>query len=341
MRAWCERVIAVPSPPVASVSLRDQLQTVPAHFALSFSAPMRQHVIEGLAGSDAVVALQARAAFHVAPLARRVPAVFDEVEVGLYHEMERQAPSRPAQLRRRLTRWKYERFMRRLTSQFDRATVVSGPERQLLIDAGCRPDLIDVVPNGTAIGPTRNSGVRARRVVYPGAVTYSANLDAVQYFISEIWPAVRRAHPELEFWVTGDTANVDLAPLRADGVRFTGWIPDIERVVAESLACVVPLRLGGGTRLKILQAMALQTPVVTTTKGREGLEGVHGEHFLVADTPGAFAAQLARLLTDTTVADRMAAAARTLVETCCSWETVGDAFDRTLSRAGIAGRQEE
>ena len=136
---------------------------------------------------------------------------------------------------------------------------VSGIERDHLVAIGCDSGRIEVVPNGTTAGEIDALPVRrAGRLIYPGPVTYSANLDAVRYFVHEILPLVRRVRPDVTFVVTGSTDGVDVGDLEAeDGVSFTGRLADINAILAESAACVVPLRIGGGTRLKVLQAMAL------------------------------------------------------------------------------------
>jgi glycosyltransferase involved in cell wall biosynthesis len=114
--------------------------------------------------------------------------------------------------------------------------------------------------------------------------------------------------------------------LALDGsVHLTGYVADVRIPVAEAAVCVVPIRQGGGTRLKILEAIALGTPVVATAKGAEGLDVIDGEHLLLADTPQAFAAATLRLLGDPTLRARLASTARRLVETTttgCNWDSV-------------------
>jgi glycosyltransferase involved in cell wall biosynthesis len=106
-------------------------------------------------------------------------------------------------------------------------------------------------------------------------------------------------------------------------VELTGHLDDVRATVAGSWACVVPLRKGGGTRVKILEAMALGTPVVSTTKGAEGLDVRDGVHLLLADTAADFAAQTVRLLGSRPLRDALAVAARRLVEERYEWRTIG------------------
>src|SRR5262249_42734291 len=153
------------------------------------------------------------------------------------------------------------------------------------------------------------------------SITYSANLDAVRFFTSEIFPTIRRSRPDVSFIVTGSTGQVDTSALTLGGqVTFTGRVPDVGRLVGESSVCVVPLRAGGGTRLKILEAMAIGTPVVTTTKGAEGLAVNDDEHLLIADSPHEFAACVLRLMDDAALRERLATNGRRLIEARYTWD---------------------
>ena len=124
---------------------------------------------------------------------------------------------------------------------------------------------------------------------------------------------------------------MDLAGLALDeSVHLPGYVEDIRLAVARSSVCVVPLRVGGGTRLKILEAMALGVPVVTTAKGSEGLEAKDREHILLADSPTAFAARVIELLSDPILRLHLTANARQLVETHYEWAHIGAAFTRLI-----------
>jgi glycosyltransferase involved in cell wall biosynthesis len=186
--------------------------------------------------------------------------------------------------------------------------------------------MIDVIPNGVDLDhysygqatPAPDS------LVFSGALTYEANYDAMRYFLAEIYPLVRSMVPGVRLQITGRSSGIDLRALALDSsVVITGYLPDVRPVVAGSWVCVVPLRLGGGTRLKILEAMALGTPVVTTTKGAEGLEVVPGEDIIIADHPATFAAATADLLRDERLREKLARNARRLVKEKYGWEAIG------------------
>jgi len=225
---------------------------------------------------------------------------------------------------------KVRRHVRRVVPKFESVTVVSEQERRLVKEI--LPDYqgkLEVIPNGIDCAYNRSDLSREGRrgLVYNGALTYSANYDAMVWFLSEIFPLIQKQVPEVSIKITGATSGVDLSGLTlSPAVQLTGYVPDIRIPVSQAAVCVVPLRQGGGTRLKILEAMALGTPVVTTSKGAEGLEVIHGEHVLIADEPSEFAEQTIRLLKDGGLWNHLAGNARQLVEEKYDWRVITPRF---------------
>ncbi len=217
---------------------------------------------------------------------------------------------------------------------FDRRTADSSNERKFLLEIGCDPSRLCVVANGVdqAALFEPNKPVPGH-MIYSGSVTYRPNLEAVQYFVRDILPRIQAARPDALFKVTGETGAVDTSDLTNPAVIFTGRVPDIQSEVTSSAVCVVPLKTGGGTRLKILEALALGTPVVATSKGAEGLAVTHGENILIADTPAAFAAHVIRVLDDASLRRRLAANGRELIGRLYTWKHIGLALDRVLQEA--------
>ncbi|MCX7856163.1 MAG: glycosyltransferase family 4 protein, partial [Anaerolineae bacterium] len=191
------------------------------------------------------------------------------------------------------------------------------------------------VPNG--VDPEQYQGdfgpVEPDTLVFPGALTYEANFEAMRFFLGEIFPRIRQARPRATIYITGRTDGVDLSRLPlGDGVVLTGYLPDVRPRVARSAVCIAPLTLGGGTRIKILEAMALGTPVVATSKGAEGLEVMPGRDLLIADDPEAFAAAVVRVLEDENLRAALSAAGRRLVAERYDWRVIGQQLTAFLEQ---------
>jgi polysaccharide biosynthesis protein PslH len=282
---------------------------------------------------DLVIASQ----IHMAPYAllmRRTPRLLEEVELAALHEQFRTERGLRSRLRYGLTWWKTSRYVASLVRQFDGATVVS--ERELAIIRPLAPVGLPlaVVPNGVDVaacaqdfGPPEDD-----TLIYPGALSYDANFDAMDYFLGAILPQVRAARPHARLRITGRATPAQLAALpRAEGVEFTGYLDDVRPAVARAWAEVVPLRKGGGTRLKVLEALALGTPLVSTSKGIEGLELENNQHVLVADTPAEFAAATARLLGQPTLRAQLAEAGRRVARQRFDWQASGQRLNQLIA----------
>jgi glycosyltransferase involved in cell wall biosynthesis len=342
LSAMCRDVQIVPGNPFkprAPLDSLDLFSRTPRSYMQTYSSQMQALVDAAVPRHDAAVALQLGAALY---LSRHtgLPRVFDEAEAGVLRDDYYSQPLGMRRLRRGLTWWKFTRFLRQVTRGFERTTVVSDVELGHLREMKCDSSAIRVVPNGVerdALG--RRNTPRPGRLIYPGAITYSANFDAVRYFVDDIFPLVRAGRGDASFIVTGATGNVDFGSFSDRGpVVFTGRMNDVSHLIGQSSVCVVPLRIGGGTRLKILQAMALGTPVVTTTKGAEGLEVTPETDILIADTPSTFAAQVLRVLDDFVLRARLSTNGRRLVERLYTWDRIGSQFEDVLSEAQEANR---
>jgi glycosyltransferase involved in cell wall biosynthesis len=163
------------------------------------------------------------------------------------------------------------------------------------------------------------------------------NRDAVEFFVSAILPRLRAAVPEARFVVGGRNPSDEFRRRFAatPGIEFTGTVPDMRAEIAKAAVCVVPLRIGSGTRLKILEAAAMAKPVVSTRVGAEGLDFVDGKEIVLADEPKAFAGAVADLLRDASRRRELGQAARRRVEKCYSFPVL-----RTAVRAAFAGLSE-
>lgn len=158
-----------------------------------------------------------------------------------------------------------------------------------------------------------------RTVVFFGHLSYFPNVDGVTYFVQEIWPRIAEVNPEARLKIIGGQAPRPLLALARPGVELTGFVSDLRPHLAAAAAVVVPLRLGGGTRLKIVEAMAMGTAIVSTSLGVEGIEAVPGRDLLVEDQPAAFADAVNRLLAEPSLAARLGQSARQLAVQRYAW----------------------
>ena len=171
---------------------------------------------------------------------------------------------------------------------------------------------------------------REAHLVFSGSMDWHPNEDAVIYFMDAILPRIRNEVPGTTFTIVGrnPTARVREHAERVGAVTVTGTVDDVRPFIAEGSVYVVPLRAGGGTRLKIFEAFAMARPVVSTTVGAEGLGIGPGRHYVAADDADAFATSVVALLRDPARRRQLGDAGRQLVETCYSWPTIARVFEQ-------------
>lgn len=167
-------------------------------------------------------------------------------------------------------------------------------------------------------------------LVFVGSMDWMPNVDGVTWFFEQVWPLIWQQRPQTTIAVVGRTPPKSLRQYPA---LVTGTVPDVRPYLWGSQVAIVPLRVGGGTRLKIYEAMAARLPVVATRIGAEGLDVQDGEHLLLADTPQEFAGRCLDLLDDAGQRAALADEAWRLVAESFSWEQVARAFERVLERA--------
>ncbi|MCC6511838.1 MAG: glycosyltransferase [Pirellulaceae bacterium] len=184
---------------------------------------------------------------------------------------------------------------------------------------------LEFFPNGLDLNeyPLELQTPQPQTLIYPGSITYLPNRDAVQYMIQAILPRIRQRLPDVKFLVTGAVPADGSAP-QGEGVVYTGRVPDVRPVIAGAWACVVPLRSGaGGTRYKVLEAMALGTPIISTTIGAEGVDWTDGQNIIVRDAPDQFAQSTLAVLEDAALRHRLSQQGRQLIEQRYDWNVLG------------------
>jgi glycosyltransferase involved in cell wall biosynthesis len=282
---------------------------------------------------DLVIASQlAMAAYHRA--FSGLPAVFEEVELGTYWPGDDSGGSIAHQLRRRMTWTKHRQYIARLLERFTCCTVASEAERRLLAAAAPGYAPVHVVPNSVDTGDTAAVTRAPNALIFTGSLRYAPNRDAMTWFLRDVLPGVKSRKPDVHVTITGEPGPVPFE--FRSGVTLAGHVADVRTLLAASTISLAPLRLGGGTRLKILEAMAVRTPVVATSKAAEGLDVRHEEHLLIADTPRAFADAVCRLLDDPGGAARMAERAFRLCRERYDARVVASALVRLAESAAAA-----
>lgn len=232
------------------------------------------------------------------------------------------------------------RYERRVCRAADRVVAVSDVDAQVLRQLA--PDLEPVVvPNGVDIEfytgpmpprPEGEEGPDPTDLVFVGKMDFRPNVDAVLWFAGEVLPRIHREAPETRFWIVGQNPHARLAPLADDPrVLLTGWVEDQRPYIAGAGVYVIPLRIGGGTRLKVLEAMAMSKAIVSTSLGCEGFDLVPGQDLVVADDPPAFAAAVLALLRDPARRDRLGRAARRFAGSRYDWSMIVPKMERVYT----------
>ncbi|HEX9074329.1 MAG TPA: glycosyltransferase [Anaerolineae bacterium] len=336
IKSLCRQVRVVPWKPFDAKSLRSRLAFFspnPRSVVDTFSPEMRRLVRQVLSTDhyDGVIASQSPAAAY-APLFHGLPAVFEEAEVGVLYEQFAKASSIRNRLRYGLTWAKQQHYLAGVLPYFRTCTVVSEKERHLIQSHVSDREPIEVIPNGVHLSEYIDvcKQPRPNTLIFNGSFRYFANHDAMVWFLKDIYPEIMRHVPNVHLTITGETANLPLPP--ADNVILTGQVDDVRPLIASAWTSLAPIRQGGGTRLKILEAMALRTPVVATSKGAEGLDARDDEHLLIADTPQAFAGAVIRLFNEPGLAQRLADKAFQLVREKYDWAVVMPRFQSLVDQ---------
>lgn len=227
---------------------------------------------------------------------------------------------------------KMYRYEATALERFDHIIAVSEHDRGLM--AGMSPNTaITVVPTGVDVAHFRRDGAAPRRplVLFLGSMDWPANVDGVEFFCERIWPHVLAAVPGAKFQVVGRNPLPRIARLASDSVEIVGGVTSVLPPLHNASVFVVPLRIGGGTRLKIYEAMAAGLPIVSTRVGAEGLEVTDGQDILLEDDPSRFAEEVIGLLQN---GDKRRAVAEAAVATASrfDWSVIATAFEAVLER---------
>jgi polysaccharide biosynthesis protein PslH len=287
--------------------------------------------------------------FPAVNLPKRLPCA----SVIFTHNVEseiwrRHAETKPGAIGRLLYGVQHKRMLRyekETLARFDGVLAVSDADRDTFASLypGAIRQPVHVVPTGVDteyFSPDhQQSAVSNRQLIFTGSMDWLPNEDAMQFFCREILPLVRAEEPAARLSIVGRAPTPAVKRLAAEhDVQITGRVDDVRPYMKEAAVYVVPLRIGGGTRLKIFEAMSMGKAVVSTTIGAEGLPIAGGEHLLLADDPASFARAVVGLLRDSGRRSQLEAAARALVVARYDWSAVAGALEQALTRvAQLAG----
>ena len=280
---------------------------------------------------DLMLVLQMGMDAYLPALPPNVPAVLEEAEITLWDQA-----AACGGVRSKLTRDKAYAYWKRRLARYQAVTVVSEAEAtavRALLGGNVPP--VSVVPNGVDLDAlTLNRKPEPATLLYNGSVTYGPNKDAVRWFVEEILPRVQKSVPEAKLVVTGKVPDDCRDLAQVPGVCLTGYLDSLDDVLSTATVCVVPLRAGGGTRLKILEAWASGVPVVSTSVGAAGLDGARdGIHLVLAEDAESFASQTVALLREPSRCQVISDAGRALAREQYGWDALVGRLETVLSEA--------
>jgi polysaccharide biosynthesis protein PslH len=225
-----------------------------------------------------------------------------------------------------------KRYENRIWRSFDILLVCSEVDKKE-VDQRALSQLVQVIPNGVNLPGTGEQQEEANLLVYTGLISWKPNEDAVLFFAKEIYPLIKRANSHARWMIVGKSPSKQVRQLQEQdpSIEVTGFVDDISTYTAKGSVVIVPLRIGSGTRLKILEALALKKAVVSTSVGCEGLDVTDGIDIRIADEPKQFAKCVVSLLKDEDKRRKLGAAGRLLVEQKYSFEVIGKKIEKVIS----------
>ena len=232
----------------------------------------------------------------------------------------------------RLTAAKLEGYERDVGRKFHKILVCSAQDRGLLQDKTMSTP-IQVTPNGVDCDSFQPLPMdpASKELVFVGSMDYHANISGVLFFVHNILPLIHEKFPETHFTIVGKNPPEAISRLAEERVTVTGMVPDVRPYLARARIVVVPLLVGGGTRLKILEAMACGKAIVSTPMGAEGISAKDLKHFYLAETAHEFAQATIQLLQEPALCQRIGTAAATFVKERFDWRLITDDLCRSVS----------
>jgi glycosyltransferase involved in cell wall biosynthesis len=226
----------------------------------------------------------------------------------------------------KLTASKLEKYEVGISEKFSSVLTCSSDDGALLMKNGVNIP-VRVVPNGVDceyFKPDHNADSFSKDLVFVGSMDYHANRTGVIFFVNHILPLIIKKLPDVHFFIVGKNPTKEVCSLACEKITVTGMVPDVREYLKRAKVVVVPLLVGGGTRLKILEAMSMARPVVSTSLGAEGIGAIHKKHIFLADDPSSFSASIVKLLNDFELSKQMGVSASQFINDNYCWNKIQD-----------------
>jgi glycosyltransferase involved in cell wall biosynthesis len=246
---------------------------------------------------------------------------------------------RRAQISKGLLRWffmmeyqrlvKYEKAMFDL---FDNHTIISEPDRELLPHSNRQS--VAIIPNGVDFNyftPIKN--VKKYHIVFTGNMGYPPNIDAARFLANEILPIVKKTIPDISLLIAGATPHTRVLELQSENIHVSGWMPDIREAYSSATIFIAPMRIGTGLQNKLLEAMAMQIPCITSEMANQALGAKSRFEILVGNSAGEFATHIINLLNDKDLAVCIAENGRQFVNSNYDWEAATQKLEHIFEQS--------
>ncbi len=355
---FCASVEIVPSPHrTISRRLRDLLLTNWADMQRRFDSPLYAARLEQLLKRRAfdIVQIESLEMAAYLPVIRRVqlhtPIIYDsfnaefDLQRSIYHAERSHLRRLPGALYSLIQWRRLIRFERDVCETVAHTIAVSDADAESFRRlAPGRP--VSVVPNGIHTRlytrPDSSLDLGDYAVVFSGSMGYRPNVDAALWFVDQVLDKIRAQVPEVRFFIVGSSPHGRLNSLRErDNVQITGWVPDVNPFLHAAAVYVVPMRMGSGTRLKLLQAMAAGRAVVSTTTGAQGLTLPDGDVLRLADSADDFAQAVIVLLKDTEQRQTLGAAGMRYVQENYDWSVIAPRLLRVYDEVELRRKEKQ
>jgi len=276
----------------------------------------------------------------------RIPTVLFQhnVESALWKRQSQHEPNWVNRMVFKIEAAKMLRYEREAVRRFHHVIAVSDNDRELMSAMTDRSE-VTVVPTGVDLQRYRaakrcsnGSDDRQPVVVFVGSMDWEANIDGVEYFCREIWPSIKQRVPEARFRIVGRDPHPRVRKLASDSIEVTGTVESVIEHYGQAMVNIVPLRIGGGTRLKIYEAMAMGRATVSTSIGAEGLDVDDGSDILIADTADKFADWVTELLEQESLRRQLEEGAANKAAKY-DWSVIAERFNEVLNRVAARSRQ--